>query len=216
MSPLQLAQRPRPRLSSSLSSPLAPYLRLLCRLPAPTRLPHAHHTAPTNGCFGTCNTLRTQASGVQSHQLPRRSSTLSPSPPTQRLRAPGGALEGRLLFSYSVLVPAALKFFVSYADGAVESLWSIDQYFEFVLVLMLSTGLSFQVQAPPTHPTPPLIPPVPGSAVHAFYYDKRPPVAKDAHAQCVLHEEGGDGRLRGERERERRRETERESGGTSG
>jgi Sec-independent protein secretion pathway component TatC len=53
----------------------------------------------------------------------------------------------RLLFSYSVLVPAALKFFVSYADGAVESLWSIDQYFEFVLVLMLSTGLSFQVRS---------------------------------------------------------------------
>lgn len=50
-----------------------------------------------------------------------------------------------LLFSYEVLTPAALKFFVSYADGAVESLWSIDQYFEFVLVLMLSTGLSFQV-----------------------------------------------------------------------
>ena len=36
---------------------------------------------------------------------------------------------------------------MSYADGAVESLWSIDQYFEFVLVLMLSTGLSFQVGA---------------------------------------------------------------------
>ena len=51
----------------------------------------------------------------------------------------------RLLFSYSVLTPAALTFFVSYADGAVESLWSIDKYFEFVLVLMLSTGLSFQV-----------------------------------------------------------------------
>merc|ERR1712176_206663 len=50
-----------------------------------------------------------------------------------------------LLFSYSVLTPAALTFFVSYADGAVESLWSIDKYFEFVLVLMLSTGLSFQV-----------------------------------------------------------------------
>jgi hypothetical protein len=27
----------------------------------------------------------------------------------------------------------------------VESLWSIDQYFEFVLVLLFSTGLSFQV-----------------------------------------------------------------------
>lgn len=52
----------------------------------------------------------------------------------------------RLYFSYEILTPAALKFFVSYADGAVESLWSIDQYFEFVLVLMLSTGLSFQVR----------------------------------------------------------------------
>jgi len=50
-----------------------------------------------------------------------------------------------LAFSYAVLAPAALNFFVSYADAAVESLWSIDQYFEFVLVLMLSTGLSFQV-----------------------------------------------------------------------
>ncbi len=51
------------------------------------------------------------------------------------------------MFSYEILTPAALNFFVSYADGAVESLWSIDQYFEFVLVLMLSTGLSFQVWA---------------------------------------------------------------------
>ena len=52
-----------------------------------------------------------------------------------------------LVFSYEILTPAALAFFVNYADGAVESLWSIDQYFEFVLVLMLSTGLSFQVRA---------------------------------------------------------------------
>eukprot|EP01023_Acetabularia_acetabulum_P025796 TRINITY_DN24618_c0_g2_i2.p1 TRINITY_DN24618_c0_g2~~TRINITY_DN24618_c0_g2_i2.p1 ORF type:complete len:335 (+),score=46.33 TRINITY_DN24618_c0_g2_i2:35-1006(+) len=50
-----------------------------------------------------------------------------------------------LIFSYEILTPAALNFFVSYAEGAVESLWSIDQYFEFVLVLMLSTGLSFQL-----------------------------------------------------------------------
>lgn len=48
-------------------------------------------------------------------------------------------------FSYFVLTPAALNFFVNYAEGAVESLWSIDQYFEFVLILMFSTGLSFQV-----------------------------------------------------------------------
>ena len=50
-----------------------------------------------------------------------------------------------IYFAYLILTPAALKFFVGYADGAVESLWSIDQYFEFVLVLLFSTGLSFQV-----------------------------------------------------------------------
>ncbi|KAH9794908.1 Sec-independent protein translocase protein TATC [Citrus sinensis] len=50
-----------------------------------------------------------------------------------------------IAFSYWVLTPAALNFFVNYAEGVVESLWSIDQYFEFVLVLMFSTGLSFQV-----------------------------------------------------------------------
>ncbi|KAM7484614.1 hypothetical protein LguiA_000623 [Lonicera macranthoides] len=50
-----------------------------------------------------------------------------------------------IIFSYLVLTPAALNFFVNYAEGVVESLWSIDQYFEFVLVLMFSTGLSFQV-----------------------------------------------------------------------
>jgi sec-independent protein translocase protein TatC len=55
-------------------------------------------------------------------------------------------LHHRILFAYEILTPAALNFFVNYADGAVESLWSIDQYFEFVLVLLLSTGLSFQVQ----------------------------------------------------------------------
>ncbi|XP_027151641.1 sec-independent protein translocase protein TATC, chloroplastic [Coffea eugenioides] len=50
-----------------------------------------------------------------------------------------------IAFSYFVLTPAALNFFINYAEGVVESLWSIDQYFEFVLVLMFSTGLSFQV-----------------------------------------------------------------------
>ncbi|KAJ4830266.1 hypothetical protein Tsubulata_039331 [Turnera subulata] len=50
-----------------------------------------------------------------------------------------------ITFSYLVLAPAALNFFVTYAEGVVESLWSIDQYFEFVLILMFSTGLSFQV-----------------------------------------------------------------------
>lgn len=39
----------------------------------------------------------------------------------------------RILFAYEILTPAALNFFVEYSDGAVESLWSIDQYFEFVV-----------------------------------------------------------------------------------
>jgi Tat protein translocase TatC len=50
-----------------------------------------------------------------------------------------------LAFSYNILVPAALNFFVTYAENVVESIWSIDQYFEFVLVLLFSTGLAFQV-----------------------------------------------------------------------
>ena len=50
-----------------------------------------------------------------------------------------------IFFAYSILTPAALKFFIGYSSEAVESLWSIDQYFEFVLVLLFSTGLSFQV-----------------------------------------------------------------------
>lgn len=50
-----------------------------------------------------------------------------------------------LAFAYAVLTPAALNFFVQYSEGVVESFWSIDQYFEFVLVLLFSTGLAFQV-----------------------------------------------------------------------
>ncbi|KAL2899109.1 Sec-independent protein translocase protein TATC chloroplastic [Bienertia sinuspersici] len=48
-----------------------------------------------------------------------------------------------ITFSYFVLTPAALTFFANYAQGVVESLCSIDQYFEFVLIVMFSTGLSF-------------------------------------------------------------------------
>jgi len=49
------------------------------------------------------------------------------------------------MFGNWCLAPAALQFFVSYGDGAVESLWSIEQYFSFLLVLLFSTGLAFQV-----------------------------------------------------------------------
>lgn len=48
-------------------------------------------------------------------------------------------------FAYIALIPAALNFFISYGEDVVEQLWSIDRYFEFVLLLLFSTGLAFQV-----------------------------------------------------------------------
>ena len=50
-----------------------------------------------------------------------------------------------LAFSYFFLVPAALRFFISYGAEVVEPFWSFDQYFDFILFLFYSTGLSFQV-----------------------------------------------------------------------
>jgi len=52
-----------------------------------------------------------------------------------------------LLFSYFFLVPAALRFFISYGSEVVEPFWSFDQYFDFVAVLLFATGLAFQVPA---------------------------------------------------------------------
>jgi sec-independent protein translocase protein TatC len=50
-----------------------------------------------------------------------------------------------LFFAYFLLIPAALRFFISYGADVVEQLWSIDKYFEFVLLLLFSTGLAFQI-----------------------------------------------------------------------
>jgi sec-independent protein translocase protein TatC len=50
-----------------------------------------------------------------------------------------------LAFAYIALVPAALNFFINYGADVVEQVYSIDRYFEFVLLLMFSTGLAFQV-----------------------------------------------------------------------
>ncbi len=52
---------------------------------------------------------------------------------------------GGLVFAYILLIPAALNFFISYGADVVEQLWSIDKYFEFVLLLLFSTGLAFQI-----------------------------------------------------------------------
>lgn len=50
-----------------------------------------------------------------------------------------------LAFAYIALIPAALQFFISYGEDVVEQSWSIDKYFEFILLLMFSTGLAFQI-----------------------------------------------------------------------
>lgn len=50
-----------------------------------------------------------------------------------------------LVFAYYALIPAALNFFINYGEGVVEQLWSIDRYFEFVLLLLFSTGLAFEI-----------------------------------------------------------------------
>ena len=50
-----------------------------------------------------------------------------------------------LTFSYFFLVPVALKFFITYGSEVVEPFWSFDQYFDFIAVLIFTTGLAFQV-----------------------------------------------------------------------
>ncbi|KPQ33789.1 MAG: sec-independent protein translocase protein TatC [Phormidesmis priestleyi Ana] len=50
-----------------------------------------------------------------------------------------------LAFAYIALVPAALNFFINYGADVVEQMWSIDRYFEFVLLLLFSTGIAFQI-----------------------------------------------------------------------
>lgn len=52
---------------------------------------------------------------------------------------------GGLVFAYLLLIPAALQFFVKYGADVVEQLWSIEKYFEFILLLLFSTGLAFQI-----------------------------------------------------------------------
>lgn len=50
-----------------------------------------------------------------------------------------------LVFSYWILIPAALNFFIRYSLDVIEPLWSFEEYFSFILVLFVSTGLIFQI-----------------------------------------------------------------------
>ena len=50
-----------------------------------------------------------------------------------------------LLFSWWILVPAAISFFIKFGSDIVEPIWSIERYFDFVLLLMASTAVAFQL-----------------------------------------------------------------------
>lgn len=50
-----------------------------------------------------------------------------------------------IYFAFNILIPAALKFLIYYGADIVEPIWSFEQYFDFVLVLLISTGLAFQI-----------------------------------------------------------------------
>jgi sec-independent protein translocase protein TatC len=50
-----------------------------------------------------------------------------------------------LAFAWWALLPAALRFLVSYGADVVEPIWSIERYLDFVLLLMVATGLAFQL-----------------------------------------------------------------------
>jgi sec-independent protein translocase protein TatC len=50
-----------------------------------------------------------------------------------------------LLFGYSLIAPAALNFFINYGSEVVEPFWSFEQYFEFIIVLLFSTAIAFQL-----------------------------------------------------------------------
>lgn len=50
-----------------------------------------------------------------------------------------------IIFSYKILIPTALQFFISYNSDLIEPLWSFNKYFDFILVLFYTTGIAFQI-----------------------------------------------------------------------
>lgn len=52
---------------------------------------------------------------------------------------------GGIIFAYFVLLSPALKFFISYGANIIEPIWSFEYYFNFVILLLLLTGIAFQI-----------------------------------------------------------------------
>lgn len=50
-----------------------------------------------------------------------------------------------IIFSYFILIPAALNFFIFYSSDVLEPFLSFEEYYNFVSGLFISTGLVFQL-----------------------------------------------------------------------
>lgn len=50
-----------------------------------------------------------------------------------------------ILFSYYILIPAALNFFIFYSSDILEPFLSFDEYYNFVASLFVTTGIVFQL-----------------------------------------------------------------------
>lgn len=50
-----------------------------------------------------------------------------------------------IIFSYFVLVPITLQFLINYGSDIVEPVWSLEEYFNFIILILFSVGLSFQI-----------------------------------------------------------------------
>jgi len=50
-----------------------------------------------------------------------------------------------LIFSYFVLIPITLGFFIDYGKNSIEPLLSYSQYISFISVIFLSNGILFQI-----------------------------------------------------------------------
>lgn len=50
-----------------------------------------------------------------------------------------------IIFSYYILTPAALHFLMNYGTNIVEPIWSFEEYISFIIILLFSTGIVFQI-----------------------------------------------------------------------
>nr|YP_009695275.1 Sec-independent protein translocase component [Nitzschia alba]QEI59611.1 Sec-independent protein translocase component [Nitzschia alba] len=49
------------------------------------------------------------------------------------------------IFSYYILIPTTINFFLNYNETIIEPFWSFNQYFEFICNFFFNTGLIFQI-----------------------------------------------------------------------